>query len=65
MTRGLNPHTRGPVTPTQDAAWRRLWDRLLAEPEEKDPPLDAETRGGHIAHEQTPTRQNRTDDRIF
>lgn len=40
MTRGSGLHVRGRVTPAQDAAWRRLWDRLLAEPKENDKPRD-------------------------
>jgi hypothetical protein len=33
-------HAQGRLTPEQDAAWRRLWDRLLAEPQENDKPRD-------------------------
>jgi hypothetical protein len=52
------------VTPAQDAAWRRLWDRLLAEPQNNDKPVDVVPHGRKIASQKVPTRQNRTDDGI-
>jgi hypothetical protein len=75
MTRGPDPTHGDRLTPPQDAAWRRLWDRLLTQPIQNDEQSQAEavasrlqdaiSDGRRVERPQPSDRQNRTDGGIL
>jgi hypothetical protein len=74
VTRRPDPAHRDRLTLPRDAAWRRLWDRLLTQPNQNDEQSQAETVAGRlqdaisdkrrIARPQLSDRENRTDSGI-